>query len=148
MKNDFQISARQMSVIEKVLLLQDVDLFSQVSPEQLARIALLAEELHVGRGKVLLRENEISDAMYIIASGKVALESGSECLSVAGEKEAIGTWALLDNEPMLATATVMEDARVLRIERDDFYDLLSDHADITQSMFRALIRRIRTLVDK
>ena len=84
--------------------------------------------------------------MYIIVNGKVAVESGGERILVAGEKEVIGTWALLDNEPMVVTATVLDDAHLLRIEREDFYDLLADHSEVMQNIFRVLIRRIRTLV--
>lgn len=141
-----ETSAGQMTVLEKVLLLQDVDLFSEVSPEQLARIALIAEEMTADADQVLLQEGEPSDAMYVIASGEVRLESGAKHISRAAAKETVGTWALLDNEPMVVTARVAETARVLRIDREDFYDLMADYPEITRSMFRALIRRIREVV--
>ncbi len=86
--------------------------------------------------------------MYVIVRGKVALEADGEQILVVSEKEVIGTWALLDDEPMVMSVTVVEDARLLRIEREDFYDLLADHSEIMQSIFRVLIRRIRKLVEK
>ena len=135
-----------MTLIEKVLFLQNVELLSGLSPEQLGRIALITREVEMPVGKALLREKERSDSMYIIVKGKVAVESGGERILVAGEKEVIGTWALLDNEPMVVTATVLDDAHLLRIEREDFYDLLADHSEVMQNIFRVLIRRIRTLV--
>ena len=49
---------------------------------------------------------------------------------------------------MVAIATVTEDARLLRIDREDFYDLLADHNEMMKNIFRALIRRIRQLVEK
>ena len=137
-----------MTLIERVLFLQGVELLSELSPEQLGRIAQITREVEVPRGNVLLREKEVSDSMYIIVSGKALIESEGERISVAGEKEVIGTWALLENEPMVATATVTEDARVLRIEREDFYDLLADHSEVMHDIFRALIRRMRKLVEK
>ena len=138
----------QMTLIEKVLFLQNVDLLSSLSPEQLGRIALITREAAMPRGKVLLREQERSDCMYILVNGKVAVESEGERIFVAGEKDVIGTWALLDNEPMVVTATVLDDAQVLRIEREDFYDLLADHSEVMQNIFRVLIRRIRKLIEK
>jgi len=137
-----------MTLIEKVLFLQNVDLLSGLSPEQLGRIALITREAAMPRGKVLLREQERSDCMYILVNGKVAVESEGEGIFVAGEKDVIGTWALLDNEPMVVTATVLDDAQVLRIEREDFYDLLADHSEVMQNIFRVLIRRIRKLIEK
>ena len=138
----------KMTLIEKVLFLQNVDLLSALSPEQLGRIALITRETEMSRGKALLREKERSDSMYIIVRGKVAVESGGEHILAAGEKDVVGTWALLDNEPMVVSATVTEDAHLLRIDREDFYDLLADHSEIMQNIFRILIRRIRALVEK
>ena len=136
-----------MTLIEKILFLQEVELLSNLSPEQLGRIALITQETALPRGKTLFREKHGSDAMYVIVEGKVALESNGERIHVAGEKEVVGTWALIDYEPMVATATVAEDARLLRIEREDFYDLLADHSEIMQQIFHMLVRRIRKLIE-
>ena len=76
------------------------------------------------------------------------MEADGEQILVVSEKEVIGTWDLLDDEPMVMTATVVEDARLLRSEREDFYDLLADHSEIMQSIFRVLIRRMRKLIEK
>ena len=138
----------EMTLIEKVLFLQNVELFVDLSPEQLGRIALIAYEVEVPKGRVLLRERELSDSVYIIVAGAVAVEAGGERIFIAEERGVIGTWALLDSEPMVVTATVVQDARLLRIDRDDFYDLMADHSEIMQSMFQMLVRRIRKLIDK
>ena len=138
----------EMTFIEKVLFLQNVELLSSLSPEQLGRIALITREAKMPKGRVVFREQERSDSMYVIERGKVALETDGEQILVVSEKDVIGTWALLDDEPMVMTATVVEDARLLRLEREDFYDLLADHREIMQSIFRALVRRVRKLIEK
>ena len=137
----------QITLVEKVVFLHGVELLSPLAPEQLASIAMIAREVRAPKSTVLLREGEFADGMYIVMSGKVAVESGGEQVMIAEEKGVVGTWALLDEAPMLVTATVTEDASLLLIERDDFYDLLADHSEITQAMFQVLIRRIRKLVD-
>jgi CRP-like cAMP-binding protein len=38
------------------------------------------------------------------------------------------------------------DAWLLKIEREDFYDLLADHSEMTQRMFKALVKRVRSLL--
>jgi CRP-like cAMP-binding protein len=58
----------------------------------------------------------------------------------------LGTWALFDSEPMPVTAKTTEDTRLLRIGRDDFYDLLSDNVEITAAVFSTLAKRFRKLV--
>ena len=148
MRQESQTAAVHMTLIEKVLFLQNVELLSALSPEQLGRIALITAEVEMATGAILLREGELSACMYVIVSGRVSVESGGELVFTAGEKDVIGTWALLDNEPMVVTATVVENSRVLKIDRDDFYDLLADHSEITQSMFQVLVRRIRRLIEE
>ena len=37
--------------------------------------------------------------------------------------------------------------RLLRIGRDDFYDLLSDNMEITASIFTILVRRFRQVLE-
>lgn len=137
-----------MTLIEKVLFLQNVELLSSLSPEQLGNIALITQEVEFPRGKVLFREKERSDSLYVIIDGKISLDSDGERILLAGEKNVVGTWALLDDELMVVTATVVEDARALRIEREDFYDLLADHSEVMQNIFRGLVRRIRKLIEK
>ena len=44
------------------------------------------------------------------------------------------------------TATALEDVHLLKIEQEEFYDLLSDHVEITQSIFKALVQRIKGLI--
>jgi CRP-like cAMP-binding protein len=49
---------------------------------------------------------------------------------------------------MPVTAKTVEDTKLLRIARDDFYDLLSDNSEITSAMFSTLVRRFRKLVEQ
>jgi CRP-like cAMP-binding protein len=136
-----------MTLIEKVLILQEVELFSSLSPEQLSRIGIIARELEAAPGHILFREKARSDSIYIIIHGKVIFELNGEAVHVAAEKEVVGTWALVDDDPMAVTAIVKEQAHLLQITREDFFDLLADHSEIMQSIFHILVRRIRRLLD-
>jgi CRP-like cAMP-binding protein len=42
----------------------------------------------------------------------------------------------------------VEDARLLRIGRDDFYDLLADNSEITSAILSTLVKRFRKLVEQ
>ena len=48
----------------------------------------------------------------------------------------------------MVTATVEEDSLLLRIDREDFADLLADHVQIAQGVIRTVARRLRNLIDK
>jgi len=137
-----------LSVIEKVIFLQSVDVFEEVHTEELAYLATIAEEAAYIAGDVIYREEEPADALYLVLSGKVRLHRDDHEITIAGQNDAFGTWALFDEAPTVATATAIEDSRLLKINREDFYDILSDHVRITQGIFKTLAGRLRTLVYK
>jgi CRP-like cAMP-binding protein len=68
-------------------------------------------------------------------------------LHVATQNEVLGAWALFDEDPMPVAAKTTEDTRLLRVGRDDFYDLLSDNVEITAAVFSTLVKRFRKLVE-
>ncbi len=68
-------------------------------------------------------------------------------LHTARQNEVLGAWALFDDDPMPVEARTVEDTRMLRIGRDDFYDLLSDNVEITAAVFSTLVKRFRKLVE-
>jgi CRP-like cAMP-binding protein len=137
-----------LSIIEKVILLQNVDVFAETPSEQLSYLAAIAEELTFSAGDIVYKSDEPSDALYVVLEGKVRLHRGKEEITVAGSNEPFGTWALFDETPRVATATAVDDTRALCIDRVDFLDLLSDHVQITEGVFKALVGRLRGLLDR
>ncbi len=136
------------TIIEKVIFLQSVDVFSDVPTAQLAYVAAIAEEVNYLKNETVYELDEVSDSLYLVLDGKVRLHRDGEDILVAGKNDAFGTWALFDEEPRVATASVIEDARLLRIDRDDFLELLSDHTEITQGVFKNIVGRLRGLVGR
>lgn len=137
-----------LTTVEKVLFLQDVDIFEYTSTEDLAHIAEIVDEIELKPDEIIFKEGEIPDAMYIVSKGKVILNRAGQKVMVAKEKDVFGTWALFDDEPRVATATTLEDTRLLRIDREDFIDLLADHVAITQSIMKTLVKRLRNLMNR
>jgi len=136
------------TTIEKVIFLQNVDVFSAVPTEQLAFVAAIAEEVAYLEKDTVYETRQPSDALYLVLEGKVRLHRDGEEIVSAGPKEAFGTWALFDDEPRVATATAAEDSRLLRIDRDEFLELLADHTEITQAVLKNIAGRMRGLIDR
>ncbi len=137
-----------LTTVEKVLFLQDVDIFEYTSTEDLAHIAGIVDEIELKPDEIIFKEGEIPDAMYIVSEGKVNLSRAGQEVMIAQEKDVFGTWALFDDEPRVATATTLEDTRLLRIDREDFIDLLADNVAITQSIMKTLVKRLRNLMNR
>jgi CRP-like cAMP-binding protein len=137
-----------LTTIEKVIFLQDIDIFEFTSTEDLSHIAAITEEIEYGAGKVIFGEGDLSDAMYMILDGKVRLiRDGSEVM-IGGHKDVFGAWALFDDEPRVVTAIALEDSRLLTIQKEDFIDLLGDNLRLTQGVLKKLVKRLRGLVER
>jgi CRP-like cAMP-binding protein len=137
----------ELNIVEKVLALEAVELLRNLSPEQLARLGTIAREVKFAPGKAVVDPQKPVEALYVIIDGAVELSRDGEVLHTAGPNDVLGTWALFDEEPISVVATTKEDTRMLRIGREDFYDLLADNSEITSAIFAALVKRFRKLVE-
>lgn len=133
-----------ISTVEKVLFLKSIDLFSQIPGEDLARLAQIAEECDFDPKETIMSEGEMGDSMYLIVEGKVEVTKGKRSVVELGERECVGEMAILDSEPRSATVRAKTPVRTLRIEREDFYELMREKMDIAQGVIQVLTRRLRS----
>jgi CRP-like cAMP-binding protein len=137
----------ELDIVEKVIALEGVELLRNLTPDQLSRIASIAREQRVPPGGVILDPSKPLDALFVILDGTVELSGREGAVTQAGQNDVLGAWALFDPDPLPVTARAIDDVRLLRINRDDFYDLLSDNMEITASIFTILVRRFRQVLE-
>ena len=143
-----EASMAEKNLVEKVIALESVELLKNLNPDQLARIATIAKEVHYPPGKVIMEPGKAPDALYVVLDGEVNIAQKDSPLTAARVNDVIGAWALFDPEPMPLTAKTVEDATLLRIAREDFYDLLSDNMEITAAIFTTMVKRFRQLMEQ
>jgi len=132
-----------ITTVEKVLFLKSIDLFRALPSEELAQIAEIAEEVPFGAGDPVFTEGETGDALYLVVEGAVRVHRGDRQLARLGERDVFGEMAVLDSEPRSASVTVIEDAVLLKIGRDDFRDILGERPEIALGVIKVLSRRLR-----
>jgi len=142
----FARNSRTMEIVEKVFLLQQVDLLHGARTAHLAALATIAGEVDHKAGTVLMKAGERPEALYVVVRGAVELHGAGEQILVAREGAAFGTWALIDDAATFVDARVIEDAHLLCITREAFQDLLSDQPELALGLLQGLARRIRSLV--
>ena len=135
-----------MTTVERVIFLQDVDVFAKIPLEDLAYVAMIADEVVAEPGRVLYAEGDISDSMYLVLDGSISLQRGGIEVMLAGPRDVFGTWALFDDETRIVTAVAAEESNLLRIDKEDFLDLLADHSRITEGVLKVLASKLRNLV--
>lgn len=141
-------NAMSTTLVNQILELQSLPLFSQCSAEDLAEVAALVTARRINRGTILFREGDVADAMYLIKSGTITLTRMGQVVDKLGPGESCGIVAVLDRQPREMTATVSQDSLLLIIATDDLLQLLADRPLLMHSVFRALTGAIRSQIDK
>lgn len=136
----------EMDLIEKVFLLQQIDLLRDARTAHLSLLASIAQEIEADPDTVLLEQGEATDALYVLIRGAIELHGVGETMTFEEEGAAFGTWALIDESPSMVEARTVERTTLLQITRADFYDLLADNPELALGLLQGLARRVRTLV--
>ena len=133
----------RLTTIEKVIFLKSVDIFSHATIEELGRVAVLTEEIHFQPGDAIFREGEPVDAIYLILKGRVAVEGNGQVVREVGEKQAFGTVAALDRNPAIHTVKAIDPVHALKLNAQDFDDILSLDFELVRAVFHALCGLVR-----
>jgi len=137
--------SRPMTTVERTIALRNVEAFSAVPIDQLAFVAATAREQELGEGQSLFAEGDPPGGLYVILSGEIALDREGHSIGSVGAGEALGTWSLFEDHPRRATARAVSDTRLLVVDRDDFYDVLTEHVEIIRSLVQDLVRKLMLL---
>lgn len=106
---------------KKLDFLCGIGLLKNLNRRQLAEIGTIIKEVIVKPGKILIRENEISDEVYIIWDGEATIykkdptTTFQHALVSLGKGAIIGELALLDNAPRSASVRIRKKAHLLVI---------------------------------
>jgi CRP-like cAMP-binding protein len=137
----------RMTHVDTILALRSLDFFAGLTTRQLAELARVVSERHVESGTVIVRENEFDDQMFFIVDGQVRITKEGATVSALGPGEFFGEIAVFDGERRSASATADGPVHLLRLERQDLFEVMEEHPTIAVAVCQTLSRRIRELLD-
>lgn len=121
-----------------------VEMFAGLPAEERARLAAELQGLPLRRGDVLVRQDEVSDALYIVVTGRfaVTVRGRREPVAELGPGQPVGEIAFLSGGARTATVTALRDSLVLRLGRDQFEALSTRSPAIWRALTIALAQRL------
>lgn len=136
------------TLVEHLIMLQKIPLFSGMTLEQLDAIHRCLCEQQYTKGELIFGEGDIGDEMFIILEGEVEilikLDSDHPfLLSTIGSGAYFGEMSILDDEPRSAAARVSENARVLVLKGEQLKDLIFNMPELAFTIFKVLSARQR-----
>lgn len=134
---------QRLILIERVLLLKEVSIFSETPESILGEIAHLMEEQTVDPNINIVTEGEIGNCMYIIFQGHVRVHKGNQTLAILKEKNYFGELSLLDTETRSATVTSQSECILYKINQEPFFDLIDFRPEVLKAVMQNLSKRLR-----
>ena len=130
-------------------LLKGVDLFSELTEEQLGLLANLVVVQDFNRDETVVLEGDCSmKALYLIASGTVqvymtGVDGRETILSFLERGDFFGEMSLVDGEPRSASVRTVTDAQLMIIHREPFLTLIRQTPEIAMSLLSEMSKRLR-----
>lgn len=134
-----------LTTLEKTILLKSVPLFEDIPGEELSRVAQIAEEKTFPAKSIIFRDGDHADCLYVIVSGSVSIQKGGRELAVLTPGHPFGEMAVLDSSPRSADVHTIEDTTLLRVEQEQFLDIMQSNTQIMQGVVRMLLNRLRKM---
>jgi CRP-like cAMP-binding protein len=140
-------------MVERNVILRQIPLFRDLSPDHLEKVSALLQEKSYGENRVLFHAKEQGSSLFILKSGRVKVtltdRHGKEViLRVLLPGEFFGEMALLDGDPRSATVTAIERSQVFILERASFLQLIQQDPQWSLKMLATLSRRLRKANEK
>ncbi|MBK9926831.1 MAG: HEAT repeat domain-containing protein [Anaerolineales bacterium] len=140
---------RTLTTLDRILFFREVPMFSRLTPDDLERIAEIAEEQLFLEGSFLCREGERGDTLFIITDGMVDVVKTSGNVETVLATQSVGSYvgemAVLESAPRSATLRARSNVRALVINGDAFNTILLDRPEVAVSVLQHMSHRVREL---
>jgi CRP/FNR family transcriptional regulator, cyclic AMP receptor protein len=135
-----------------VAALRSVPLFASLDSKTTAQLGQYLTIHDYPNLASIFRNGDPGDAMYLIDMGKVRIsitDADGHVVTLAelGPGEFFGEMSMLDGRGRSANATVIQDARLAKLTRDDFLSFMRSDPRIALELLTALTLRLRRTDD-
>ena len=140
------ISDKHEATLAKLKLAnyEGVDIFADLSKDQIDRVVSLAERLSLSPGEALGTGGELGQRVFIILGGEAQLSAHSEVgeitIRAAGPGESFPLAAILGTGQLITSGEATTDMEVLAIPRSELLDLCEAEPEIGSQIYRAVAR--------
>ena len=127
---------------KKIDLIKRAPLFAPAKKSELEKIAMIADEIDLPEGKVLIKEGDQGREFFVLIEGTARVERDGKKIADIGPGDFFGEIALIAKTPRNATITATSPVRALVITDRDFRRLLDEQHDVAVTVLVALADRL------
>ena len=123
--------------------LAEVPLFARADRQSIHRLASVVDEVTAPPDRVLMKEGDRHQQVYVIESGTASVEIGGQRVAELGPGAIVGELGFLLGEPATATVRATTEAEVMVIPHNRFEQVLANAPTLLRSITTELARRLR-----
>jgi HEAT repeat protein len=136
-----------LPLMERVLFLRRVPLFTDLPPQDLVPIASIASEQSFADADTIAEQGEPGDEMHIIVTGYVLVilrepAGHQQVLAVRAAGDVIGEMAVITGGVRMASLAAKGTVRLLSIGRRPFEAMLRERPETALALMRVLCQRL------
>lgn len=135
-----------MNLKEIVCVLCEIPMFRNVEEKRLKLFAMMGQTLTYRQGERVFEKGDEGDAAYVILDGSVdvliPVDSGEISVAVLGSKEIFGEMAVLLDQPRTTAIAARTDLKVLLLDRQAFFNMLSEFPDVAIELIKVIGARL------
>ena len=133
----------ETKVADLVSMLGGVAFFDGFSPDELHRVAELAEEMSADEGALLIDQGRVGQECYVIAEGEAGVLAGDELIATLGPGSIVGESALIEHRPRNASVVATTPMQLIVFDTAAFKTLLSEMPKVHDRVMATLAERYR-----
>jgi CRP-like cAMP-binding protein len=138
---------------EKVDLLRGIDIFNELSDQNIEKIVPLVSLHQFSEKQVIYMPSDPRARLYGIISGRVKLaevspEGKELVLCVLGKGDLFGELCLFDKGPHSTLASAIEDSRIFTIKCSDLANFMAEDPALVKALGKHVGEKIRLLEQK
>lgn len=127
---------------DKVEVLGDVPLFSELSKKELTALARISDEVPLREGVELVCEGKWGHQLAIILEGKAVVRRNGRKVAESGPGAVVGEIGLVTDRPANATVTIAEPSTVLVLEPRAFRTVMADMPSVATKILATVADRL------
>lgn len=141
----------QQKHLDLNLLLPRLSMFSQLTPEQIGRLAGQCRYRAISRGEILFQRGDPPHGFYHVVAGQVKLalsskEGSEKVVEIIGAGNSFGEAVMFLDRPYPVFAEALVNSELIQVSQAAVFSLLDDDPSFARGMLAGMAIRLHTLI--
>ncbi len=139
--------------LDKLAYLQEIELFQDLTPREMAELDRITTVSAVERGRVFYRPEEVGEVLFILKKGRVQLyrispEGKKLVIATLGPGSIFGEMALIGQQMHNTFAEAIEDCQICVMGKTDLERLILERPQVALRVLEITGRRLRAAEER